>query len=243
MSEPELTPTEEQIRALLADARLDEPMPADVAARLEGVLADLGDETVPASVAPLPDHAARHRRRLRNLVLAAAAVVVVGVGSTQIDLPGGGDADSGTAAHDQSDALRSESGGDAAASAPAPGPLVLHSDTFERQVRRYALLQRRLASLDLSALRDDSSAPAAPDSTGPAGSAETGAGAALESRAEGYAARCAAGGLGRGRKVPARYDGQAAVLVVRPPEAGERRVDLYLCGAGGPTRSTTVPAP
>lgn len=242
MPEPDLTPTEEQIRALLADARLDEPMPADVAARLDGVLADLGDDTAPASVAPLPDHAARRRRRLRNLVLAAAAVVVVGVGSTQIDLPGG-DADSGTAAHDQSEALRSESGGDAAASAPAPAPLVLHSDTFERQVRRSALLQRRLTNLDLSALREGSSPPAAPDSTGLAGSADTGAGAALESLSDGYASRCGAGDLGRGRKVPARYDGQPAVLVVRPAAAGERRVDLYLCGADEPTRSTTVPVP
>ena len=116
---------------------------------------------------------------------------------------------------------------------------MLHSDTFERQVRRYALLQRRLSNLDLSALRDDSSPPAAPDSTGPADST----GSALESQSEGYAATCAPGGLGRGRKVPARYDGKPAVLVVRPAAAGERRVDLYLCGADEPTRSTTVPAP
>ena len=44
MSDPELTPTEEQVRRLLADARHTEPMPDDVAARLDGVLADLPDE-------------------------------------------------------------------------------------------------------------------------------------------------------------------------------------------------------
>ena len=44
MSDPDLTPAEEQVRRLLADARHDEPMPDDVAERLDRVLADLHDE-------------------------------------------------------------------------------------------------------------------------------------------------------------------------------------------------------
>ncbi|HQR28731.1 MAG TPA: hypothetical protein PLP61_16930, partial [Nocardioides sp.] len=45
MEEPELTPEQEdRVRGLLAEARHTAPLPADVAARLERVLADLGEE-------------------------------------------------------------------------------------------------------------------------------------------------------------------------------------------------------
>ena len=87
MPDPDLTPPEEQVRRLLADARHDEPMPDDVADRLDRVLADLQDESrrTPAPI----DLAARRRRRIaRNVLVAAAAVVVVGVGISRVDLAG-----------------------------------------------------------------------------------------------------------------------------------------------------------
>jgi hypothetical protein len=74
------TPDEELVRRLLAEARHDEPMPADVAARLEGVLDDLAAERRPADV-PVPPrrvHDARRRRRWAvGLVAAAAAVAAI----------------------------------------------------------------------------------------------------------------------------------------------------------------------
>ena len=85
-----LTPAQdEEVRRLLADARHDEPMPPEVAARMDRVLDDLAAE--PSRRAPVVDLAAR-RRRVSSLLVAAAAVVVVGIGIGQVG--GGGDDDS-----------------------------------------------------------------------------------------------------------------------------------------------------
>src|SRR5215218_10271549 len=73
-----------RIRALLADARHTEPMPADVAARLDRVLEELAQDRAP--IAPVID-LARRRRTAAKLLVAAAAVVVAGVGAGQV-LPG-----------------------------------------------------------------------------------------------------------------------------------------------------------
>lgn len=236
MSDP--TPTEEQLRALLAEARLDEPMPADVAARLDGVLADLGADRA-ATAPPLPDRAAARRRRRRSLVLAAAAAVAIGVGGTQVDLSGGG-ADSGVTAHDGG-AARSqtepqtesqaesqpESQADGAGSATlAAAPVALRSGSFERDVRR------ALGLADVSVPRPDRL-------TKDERAARSGRGTMTSP----YAASCGRVDAGRGRQLPAEYDGRPAVLVLRPAAAGVRRVDLYLCGSAEPMRSTSVPAP
>lgn len=94
---------DEELRALLADARVSEPMPDDVADRLDGVLAGLSAER--ARDAEGPDQAedtetgasgvtdlaaARQRRRGRTwLGAAAAAVVVVTAGITLPQVLGG----------------------------------------------------------------------------------------------------------------------------------------------------------
>src|SRR5690242_21244414 len=107
---------DEQVRRLLAEARHTEPMPDDVAARLDGVLADLRE--APAVTPPADGLAARRRRRTaRNWLLAAAAVVVLGVGVNQVDWSGmsADDSDSGASA--------SDAGGDSvAAEAATPSP-------------------------------------------------------------------------------------------------------------------------
>ena len=76
---------DEQVRALLRSVRSDEPMPSDVASRLDDVLAGLASSpAAPESVAPVIPL----RRRLAPKLLAAAAAVVlvagVGVGLSQI---------------------------------------------------------------------------------------------------------------------------------------------------------------
>jgi len=223
----DLTPQDEQVRRLLSDARHDEPMPDDVAARLDEVLAGLRVDR------PHVDLAARQRRRhVRNWVLAAAAVVVVGVGANQVDWPGlspSGE-DSGSAA----DSRSLEAGGDAADSevpeAATGGAadwrqarLQLTSDGFGDEVDAFRASQggRMLRYVD-----------------GPEATSDE-----LASGSSAYSAVCGVGDLGRGRQVPVRYDGERAWLVFRPPQGETQVVDLYLCGRDEPTRSITLPTP
>lgn len=216
MSDSDQDRAEEQVRQLLAGVRHEEPMPADVVDRLDRVLADLTGESrrTPAPV----DLAARRRRRVaRNLLAAAAAVVVLGVGVSQVDLSTQESDDAGGATSadaPESSALESDAGADNEVAPPYERPLVLHSDEFDRQVRR-------LRALD-----------AAPESLADADTD------GLSARASGW---CDTPAWGRGDRVRVRYDGKRGVLVLRTPADGSRAVDLYLCGDTVPTRSTTVP--
>ncbi len=235
---------EEQVRRLLAEARHDEPMPADVAGRLDGVLADLrAERPVRPVVADLA--AARRRRRAGALLVAAAAVVVAGVGLDQ--LRGGGQADStaggsasvaedappspprtsaeaGSDANGTNDTNDSVDGGGAAALVPLPsGHLVrLDEDRFARQVDR---IRQRLV-LSRSAGELDSQ------------SATAGQRYELDTRP-----RCSVADVGAGQLVPVRYAGTPGVLVYRKVTGDSQVVDLFLCGRDGPGRSVTLPAP
>lgn len=236
MSEPDPTP-DEQVRRLLADARADEPMPDDVAVRLDGVIADLQGESrrTPTAVDAAPvDLAARRRRRVaRTVLVAAAAVVVLGVGISRIDLSGqdaGGSADSadsGAASAPESTARDDESGGDETGDLNRlikGRPLVLSPDSFERRARLLSL-HPPLASL--------ADVPVEEGYDGDLG-VEDGVIAA-----RGW---CTDPAWGAGELIPVRYDGRRGVLVLRAPTDDSRVVDLYLCGETAPTRSTTVPA-
>ena len=223
---PDPDPPEEQVRRLLADARHDEPMPADVAERLDRVLADLQGES---RRTPDPmDLASRRRRRIaRNMLIAAAAVVVVGVGISRVDLAGdaGGGGSSDSAASAPESAARDEARGDAAElNSLAKGrPLVLSPEDFDRQARSLSLHPRLASLADLSQADGYS--------------ADMGAGqGALAARAW-----CIDPSWGDGEMIPVRYDGQRGVLVLRNPVGDTQDVDLYLCGDSAPTRSTTVP--
>ncbi|GAA4372641.1 hypothetical protein [Nocardioides caricicola] len=229
---------DDQVRRLLADARHDEPMPDDVAARLDGVLADLRDEKRPT---PTSDLAAAHqrRRRVRAWVLAAAAVVVVGVGANQVDwsgisMSGADSADAGagsaTSAQEESaDRDDAASVAPEAASAPADGGaawrwarLRLSSEGFGDEVADFR------AGNQLHPLRSQDKF-------------ETTDGE-LASDGAAFAAVCGLGRVGPGRRVPVRYDGDRAWLVFRPVQGDTQVVDLYLCGLEAPTRSITLPA-
>jgi hypothetical protein len=227
VSDPDLTPSEEQVRRLLADARHDDPVPDDVVARLDRALADLQGEArrtpAPADAAPIDLGARRRRRIARNLLVAAAAVVVVGVGISRVDLAGQSDkdasSDSGAASAPQETARDDEAGGDALM--VRGRVLVLSSEDFDQQARR-ARLSRELDS-----------AAAAPLAEGYSSDADMGSAAR---------AWCNDPAWGVGERIPVRYDGRRGVLVLRPASGGSRATDLYLCGETVPTRSTTVPA-
>lgn len=132
------TPDEELVRRLLADARHDEPIPADVVARLDRVLGDLAaEEDGPADVTPLHRPPERRRRRWGIGLVAAAAVVTAIAIAPHATLTGENDGSSdsgaGRSASDKSSGARVES----------LTPAVLNSDTLAADVRA---ARRRLAA-------------------------------------------------------------------------------------------------
>lgn len=230
MPDDDLTPTDEQVRRLLADARHTEPMPDDVADRLDGVLAGLRAEPVRSPVADIA--AARRRRTARNWLLAAAAVVIVGVGINQVDWSGMSEGDDAASGAADSQVSAENAPNDSQAEAPTSDAerraarwkaarLLLHSDRFGDQVDRF----RRSTT-----------------TTGAEASPEFDSGK-LTDGSSAYAVTCDVGKIGPGEVVPVKYDGARAWLVLRKPAGDSQVVDLYLCGADEPTRSITLPAP
>lgn len=237
-------PDDEQVRRLLADARHTEPIPDDVAARLDAVLADLRTEP-PAAPSPRPADlgAARRRRNARSWLIAAAAVVAIGIGVNQVvDLrsPGGSsDSASSATSPQEAQASRSDTDGPGADSggrrpdgpgyrtqedsaprdAPKSAGVALDSDRFAAQVTRIG------GDADLSALASGRSTP----SDG------------HQELADGCRADADAGRWGAGRVVAVTYDDAPGVLVFRPTRGQTQVVDLFLCDQHEMERSITLP--
>ncbi len=224
----ELSAAEERrVRALLAEARHTDPLPPEVAARLDRVIAGLSEESPRAAdVVPL----ATRRRRASRLLIAAAAVVVVGVGGSQV-LDGLGTSaseDSQTAAGSAADAdeeSAAEAGGRSADQQPSP-----QSDVpAPAAATRVAKVRPRLFAADAKALRDGSAA-----FLGDASSARD---------ADERAPVCAAGTWGPGSYVAVRYAGDPGWIVFRRPKGDTQVADLFLCGSEVASRSLTLPYP
>ena len=117
---------DEQVRRLLADARHTEPMPEDVVARLDGVLADLaGPSTAEHPECRPTDLAAvRRRHNVRTWLVAAAAVVAIGIGVNQVDLTSSATATTPSSAGSaqDSDAQPGADSGDSGAGAAPSAP-------------------------------------------------------------------------------------------------------------------------
>jgi len=244
------------VRRLLHDARHDAPLPDDVAARLERVLAQLGADG-PVDAPPADEVAARRRRHAGGLLVAAAAVVVAAVGIDQVIDSSGESASSG-----DSSSVAGESTGaeDPAADratgalpprkAPSPtgDPIDVHADHFTRDAR--ALLRATesqiaafsadaggagaggAASDQRSELRRDR-APAPHSKPGNPQREALTAGTAWFS--------CDPAPWGPGRLLAVRYDDQPAVVAVRPPAGDTRVVEVLQCGTGTILRSVTLP--
>ncbi|WP_028653774.1 hypothetical protein [Nocardioides halotolerans] len=229
---PELTlEQEESVRRLLADARHDEPIPAEVAARLDTTLAGLTrDEPGSPGVAPVLDLAARRRRRnAAGLLAGAAAVIVSGfVGGQLIDVGSSGD-DAGTAsteadanragsADDQAggDSLESFSPGATAPLAGSGGPVLqlrsqhLASD-LDTQLRSYASEGSASASLSASELG-----------------------------ALGCTTQPPPQKFGLGEFFPALFDGTPAVVALRAPADGTQTADVLECSSAELLDSVTL---
>lgn len=218
-------PAFDDLRALLAEARVVDPVPADVAARLEDTLSSLQaerrrphDDPV-AAVVPL-------RRRLAPVLVAAAAAVVVvvgGVGITQTLRD-----DSGQAASSADKAASADAGAGSSESLAGPVP--------ELTTARFA---QEVAGLDVSGLAGpDYPTAAAGDSIGrsPAPTdSKTPLGALVP-----QTPTCAGPGLAGTRTTTVLLDGRPAALVMHPVRAGEQRVDAWSCDGSKRLASTTV---
>jgi hypothetical protein len=223
--DPELTPEqEEQVRRLLTEARHDEPIPADVAERLDRVLADLPRAEPAEGLAPVVDLAARRRRRHATALLAGAAAVIVGgfaVGQV-IDVgdpEGGNAADSSAQEPVNRDAGGGESalaesptsGSSAGASELAGSPMKLSSKSLER---------------DLAAQLPSAEADMSPEAS---------------QVVEGFGCKTSApSAYGRGRFFPAYYDGIPAVVALRPPAGDTQRADVLECATAAELASAVI---
>lgn len=266
-SRPTASPeaTEREVRRRLAEARHDEPMPDEVAARMDRTLAGLAGERAPEGAGggagsvsqdpaqdpaqepvqePVQDPAvvalaSRRRRRVVGLLSAAAAVLVVGVGVNQVLGPS---RDGGGAA----------SSADAGASSAEAGD----GDAVKARGQQDAPSDTTSLAVPATGFALDSPVRVRADHF----SADVARARHLAARAHGWHGhddgRVGAGGAGpddepyvcprahwgRGTRVPVLYDGRAAVLLLRPSDGDTQVVDLFGCGSDSVLRSITLPS-
>lgn len=251
---------EAAVRRTLAAAGGPEPIPDEVAARLDGVLDGLVAERAatvshpenPGIVVPLDAAARRRRVRVRMLLGAAAAVVAVAVGAGVVnDTPGDGGADASTAAdeapaRDEDSAAAGDDGAvgeelaeggstlegeSASPSSPSSAP-----EPGAAELRR-VVTDERLRDVRADRLREDLVALQHVSLPHPA--------TADYSRATLTAPAdfmCEPAEFGPGYLVGVRYDGRPAVVAFREPMGSNQAAEVLACGTGDVLHSTILPA-
>ncbi len=252
-------PAHDELRRLLADARVTEPVPDAVAARLDATLASLRERSREES--PAPTNVVPLRRRLGRVLVAAAVVVVIGGGGVGIaQLSSGGRSDT-TSADSARSTDKSSAGSEASAPqavAPTGAPGVgatgsralprLTTASFGRDVSR--AMRTTYASLDTSALagrtpQSDSpgqlgdlgqgyDAPAAPPVT-------TSPGPTAGDFLSRDAASCTGPEVPDAVTLPATLDGALVALVFRPPTTEDQLVEAWSCDGATLLATATVP--
>lgn len=242
---------EDDVRRLLAEARHDEPIPEDVAARLDRVLAQLAAEDAADSPSLADLAVQRRRRRARNLLVAAVAVGVVGVGLGQLGRdddptmysgagPASAGADTAAVLEDLSSAESSaEEPARLSQRRPAPEPtssvpLVVGDDDLGAVAEQEAAAVVHDFSGSANAPEDPSQSPGALDNDLKRDLADV--------EAAGSWFICKAAPFGPGRLVAVQYLGGPAVLALRPPTGDSVVAELLRCGTGAVLRSATIPA-
>lgn len=245
MAEDELSPQEAtRVRRLLADARHTDPMPAEVAARMDAVLGDLAAEppgaATPTSVVPLADR----RRRAGRLLLAAAAVVVAGIGVGQVVGGSQGGQDESAAM----DSGEPESAGRAAPDRDGPAAADQEGGATESDPGAGAVIesQRTLADVPSQRIRPDRFVGDAQRARTVATARDTTSVRGLRDRARDElrvppSAGCQPGVWGGGRYVAVHYGATPGWLVIRRPLGKTQVADLFLCGEDAAERSATLP--
>lgn len=244
MSDPEITPEQQaRLRRLLADARHGEPIPVDVAARLDRVLEQLGAQD---DDPPVPVHSGRRRWIGRGLLAAAAAVVVAGIGVGIARHPAGGSADSSAASADSTGATgdaaapKAEAGGAADRLRTSAAGRGASSSESRAQGTGQGLLSAPSAASVLRRIHDRGN-PVPLTHTGFARQVRGAQETARPAADRGDPWVCEPAAWGRGRLVAAAYGGSPAVLVYRPVRGDTQVVDLLRCGTAEVVRSATLP--
>ncbi len=224
MTEESDLPETDDVRRLLAEARHTTPIPADVAARMDAVLADLagssGDGT-PSADPEVVSLAAHRRRRAAGLLVAAAAIVVGGVAVAQ-QLPQHSNSGVGTAAGGVP-ADSSRTPGYSAHGEKSPGPLSPSSAPAHLRQGRIVVRPQQF-------------------------SADALAGQALMHTKFAYRANDVSGSSScivappHSRLLAAVFRHAPAVLVYHRPAGSTQVVDLFVCGSTEPLRSITLPS-
>lgn len=229
----QLSPEQERVRRLLAEARVETPVPDDVVARLDRVLAQLADDqdAAPATVVEL---ASRRRRKAATLLVAAAAVVAVGVGAGSLlpgsGLGGAGSDDSGMSAEaDSPEAANVDRDGVAAAGAETAVPLEALAVISMLRIREDHFAD------DVARVRD------LRDSAFSAEEGRTQSPSGVDVQTQQF--MCDPAPYGPGTLVGVRFAGAPSVLAFRPPAGDTQVVDLLECGTAAILRSVTLPAP
>lgn len=209
---------DEVARLLRAAGEVEEPLPAEVAARLDDRLAALVAERGVAdrgeASPPVPLSARRRRRAWAGGVLAAAAVVLGGYSLTTLL---GETSVSGTA----DDAAVAESAPDAAGTDERARPDDLGTLGSDPPASARDLPALRSGQLAADVQRLLGTPQRAPDAGGPAERLPD---------PQAYQAGCSPPGRpGAGAWYAVRYDGRRALLLVRERSAGDREALVYTC--------------
>jgi hypothetical protein len=238
-------PSFDELRALLADARVTEPVPADVAARLDATLAALQEERrAEAVVVPL-----RRRRTAARVLVAAAAVVVVtagGVGIAQVAQQRSDGSSDSTAADAVRGDASAESGSDAASDpeaqpGPASAPATAKSPLSALKGARLpafttARFAAEVAGFDATTRQFSSDNGLDASSPGPTPTA-----ADAPTTTEGRSTTsCVGPTLAGTTSVPILLDGEPAVLVLHEVTDGTQEVDAWSCDGRTELTTTTV---
>ncbi|GAA1912011.1 hypothetical protein [Nocardioides hwasunensis] len=242
LSDSDLTPEQDAVRRLLADARHDGPPPAEVVGRLDDTLASLvaerggapleTGEPAATGAGSVVDLRSRRRRVASLGVLAAAAVVVAGVALGQA-LPRGAGGDDGGSSADTSAArqLDDPSSGGSADDRPSDEGGAATQMAPEGNLKSTAPTSAPTLSADdpdlEQKLLDVRSRATSSRASGPSD--------VLDS--------CALSEVGTGRRLVTEVDGQVGVVLFRRPDGATQQVDLYVCGSDEPVRTLTLPAP
>lgn len=260
----ELDPEREAVlRRVLAESAGPEPLPAQIAARLDGVLAGLVEEraTVPTVshpeghgvVVPLDAAARRRRVRVRVLLGAAAAVVAVGVGVGAINTATQQGSDDLSAANEmaEEDPARSDEGGssadgqsldDGAAEAPAqepegasPEPGEDDEELLSSPEPRRVVTDDPLREVRPERLRED--LVALQHVTLPRAALADYSRPTLSAPAS---FMCEPAAFGPGYLVGIEYAGKPAVVAFREPVGSTQAAEVLACGTGDVLHSTTL---
>ncbi|MBS4753180.1 hypothetical protein KG112_10230 [Nocardioides sp. zg-ZUI104] len=264
--DPPLSPqAEDAVRRALAKAGGPEPMPGEVADRLDAVIASLAAER--AAIPPIShaegigpvrlDAAARRRRNRGRLLLAAAAVTVVGVVGVGVATESGTDdltaadqiSESGPARNEPLDGdapSESADGGDAGArkndrSDEAASPESTDLGATVPPVAPYVRPSRVATDGPLREVRPDhlhEDLVALQHVSLPDPSDADYSGTRLHAP---EAFMCAPAPLGRGFLVAVEYDGRPAIVAFREPVGSTQAAEVLACGTGDVLHSTTLP--